>query len=73
MITRLREVTFVLLFMMISVSGFAQPAKKDVNTQLLSEKMEFFYINPDPFIAQQMIREIADLDALDKFFYFFVR
>jgi hypothetical protein len=72
MTIRIRKVTFLLQFMLISILGFAQSKQKDLNTQPLSEKIEFFYLNHEPLIAKQIIREIADLNALDNYFYFFV-
>ena len=50
MISRVKKVVFHLLFVQISVSGFAQ---EETNARPLSEKIDYFYMNPDPQIAKE--------------------
>ncbi|HNA62688.1 MAG TPA: hypothetical protein PKW79_06395, partial [Rhabdochlamydiaceae bacterium] len=70
MALKFRQIAFLFIFM--TISGFTEPEKTEGDTVCLANNIEFFYINPDSPTAQQTIREIARLGALDDFFYVFV-
>lgn len=57
----------VVLFVVFSTVCFAEQASKDFSHQFLMQKVEFFYLNPTPTIAKEIIKESKDLNCLDGF------
>lgn len=64
---RICKIAFFLI--VASVVCFAETDKQG---QLLTEKMEFFYLDPNPTIVKQIIKESLALKCIDNFFYLFV-
>lgn len=64
---KIYKIAFFLII--ISITCFAQIDRKE---HLLIEKAEFFYLDSDPDIAKQIIKESLELKCIDKAFFFFV-
>ncbi|HSX03243.1 MAG TPA: hypothetical protein VLG76_00775 [Rhabdochlamydiaceae bacterium] len=59
------KLKFIAFFLSLSFVCFSQQVKKDFKRQFLEEKIEFFYIEPTPAAAKQIIKEAKELNCME--------
>ncbi len=62
----------IFFLLALNIFGFANTKNNDFKSQLLEQKIEYFYSNPHQAIAKEIIQEISETDQINNFFYLFV-
>ena len=59
------KLKLIVIFLILSTACFSEQEEKNFRYQLLQEKIEFFYLDPTPTTAKEIIQKAKDLNRID--------